>query len=441
MQTVDEQDVTSVTDRDRAPWTRFGLVGFRFAFLYLGLFCLIFAQITYVYTGVLALWLSERAVSWQMTALQPLVGWVARTVFGVDAVLRPETGSGDQAAIWVLVFCLLVVAIVATAVWSVLDRRRRDYARLSAFFLVFLRLCLAGQMLFYGLAKVIPTQMPSPSPTALLERFGDLSPMAVLWLQVGSSHPYEIALGAVEVTAALLLFWPRTATLGALVSLVGTGQIFLLNMTYDVPVKILSFHLLLISVVLLVPQLRRLVDVLVLQRRSDPVTQPALFTSPRRNRIATMVQLGLGLWVFVGCLVPAVATWTSGGGPKPDDYGIWSVTEFTADGRPLPPLTTDEFRWQRLVFEQPGAVTYQKMDGELVNLAAVADGTSLTLEPASGGDPVGVLTVDRPAPDRMTLTGRLEGRPVIISLAQEPLDGFTLRNRGFRWVQETAFFG
>jgi hypothetical protein len=77
--------------------------------------------------------------------------------------------------------------------------------------------------------------------------------MAVLWLQVGTSHPYEMVLGAIEVVAGALLFVPRTVTLGALVSLAGTGQIFLLNMTYGVPVKILSFHPVLMSALLLAP--------------------------------------------------------------------------------------------------------------------------------------------------------------------------------------------
>jgi hypothetical protein len=69
-------------------------------------------------------------------------------------------------------------------------------------------------MLWYGVAKVIPTQMAAPPLTALLQPFGDLSPASLLWLQVGSSHPYEIMLGAAEVLGGLLLFLPRTATLG-----------------------------------------------------------------------------------------------------------------------------------------------------------------------------------------------------------------------------------
>jgi hypothetical protein len=50
-------------------------------------------------------------------------------------------------------------------------------------------------------------------------------------------------------------------------------------------------------------------------------------------------------------------------------------------------------------------------------------------------------SVDRQATDRLRLTGRLEGRPVTISLQRQSLDDFTLRNRGFHWVQEQPFLG
>jgi hypothetical protein len=423
-------------ERKPMPWRLPTRIAFRFCVVYLGLFCLTFAQITFAFTGVVSQWLPDRAVLWQMIALEPVTGWVGRTVFGVDSPLATDSGSGDQAAIWILVFSLFVVAVVATVVWSVLDRRRGAYPRLAAWFTTFLRLCLGGQMLFYGFAKVIPTQMPSPPLSSLLEPFGNLSPMAVLWLQVGSSHPYEIALGAVEVVAGLLLFWPRTAVLGALLSVVGTGQIFLLNMTYDVPVKILSFHLLVISLVLVAPHVRRLADVLVLQRQTDPVVPAELFTTRRRNRIAVAVQLALGAWIAAGCVAANVAGWYEygDGRTKPELYGIWSVTEFTVDGAARPPLTTDEMRWQRVVFDNLGAVTLQRMDGDLVDVPATATGDTLTLPD------IGEFTVHRDGED-LRLDGRLDGKPVTIELQRQTLDDFTLRSRGFNWVQHTPFFG
>ena len=290
-------------------WHPLTLIAFRFCFVYFGAFCLTFAQIVFVYAGILARWLPDGAVIWQMTLMEPLLTWVGRHVLGVDAVLHRDSGSGDQTVVWVMVLVLLAVAAVATIVWSVLDRRRSEYTTLHSWFLMFVRLSLAGQMLFYGIAKVIPTQMPSPPLAALLQPYGDLAPMAVLWLQVGSSHPYEIALGAVEVIGGLLLFWNRTATLGALISAAAMAQVFLLNMTYDVPVKVLSCHLLLLSMFLLAPQMGRLADVLVLQRRAEPAIQPPLFCSRRSNRIATTVVALLGVWVLVGCLAEGWSAW------------------------------------------------------------------------------------------------------------------------------------
>ena len=220
---LSDNPVTDPLDSDsavqRQPWPEVTKIAFRFCFLYFGLFCLLFAQVTFAFLGIVGHWLPDRAVMWQMTVLGPVVGWVGRHVFGVEAVLHQDSGSGDQAAIWVMVFCLLVFSVVGTAVWSWMDRRRQDYSRLWAWFLTFVRLCVAGQMLFYGFAKLIPTQMPAPPLAALLRPYGEFSPASVLWLQVGSYYPYKMALGAVEVHAGLLLIMYQTAFLGELLTL------------------------------------------------------------------------------------------------------------------------------------------------------------------------------------------------------------------------------
>lgn len=446
---------TGTSIEEPARWRPLTRVAFRFCFLYFGLFCLWFAQITFAFTGPVAVLLPEGSVQWQMLLTDPVTSWVGRQVFGVDAHLRPDSGSGDQAAIWIAMFCLLAVAVVGTAGWSALDRRATGYPRLAAWFAVFLRLCLAGQMLFYGVAKVIPTQMPEPPLVALLQPFGEFSPTSVLWLQVGSSPAYEALLGTVEVLAGLLLFIPRTATLGALVAALSMAQVFILNMTFDVPVKILSSHLLLISLVLLAPRARRLFDAVVRERACGPVTATPLFGSARANRWATGAQLALGVWVLAGLLLQNWQAWSSygGGRPKPELHGIWSVSSFSVDGRPLPPLTTDEKRWQKLVFDQIGAATFQAMDGTLHTAPAEVDAGAHTLAlttplpepdgasaPKPDPTPFARFTYTQPGPDRLTLTGTLQGAPVTIELDRLDPNGFPLRNRGFHWVQEYPYF-
>jgi hypothetical protein len=222
-----------------------------------------------------------------------------------------------------------------------------------------------------------------------------------------------------------------------LISLASMAQVFILNMTFDIPVKLLSFHLLVMSLVLLAPQARRLANVLVFQKHSEPASQPDLFASARANGVGSWVQAGLGLWALIGCLAMGWQEWQEHGGgrQKPPLYGIWSVTEYTVDAHPVPPLATDQNRWHRLVFDEPDAVTYQRMNGELVTAAATVDDHAVVLPELSGK-----LNVTRPSPDQLRLDGRLDGRSVTMSLQRVDLNSFTLRNRGFKWVQDYPYF-
>ncbi|MBC7304448.1 MAG: DoxX family protein [Nocardia sp.] len=338
--------------------------------------------------------------------------------------------------------------MLITLVWSVLDRRRSAYPRLLSWFLTALRLFAGGQMLFYGFAKLIPTQMPEPSLIALLTRVGDLTPMAMLWTQVGSAPAYEIALGVAEVLAGLLLFWPRTATLGAMLSVISMAQVLLLNLTFDVPVKMLAGHLLLMGLVLLAPQARRLANFLVLERESAPAVQPPLFSSRRANRWAALAQVAIGLWITAGMISIGLESWREygGGATEPELYGIWEVSEYAVDGAPVPPLTTDPARWQRLVVDVESA-GYQRMDDTIVPVLATTDlaANTMTLAaaptaPDTPPRPYATFTVEQPSPDQLTLRGEVDGRPTTVTLDRVDLDRFPLRSTGFRWVQNEPHF-
>ena len=79
------------------------------------------------------------------------------------------------------------------------------------------------------------------------------------------------------------------------------------------------------------------------------------------------------------------------------------------------------------------------MNGELVDAPATVKSDTITVsEP--GGTALAELKVSRPSAQQLQLTGTLHGRPVQIALDQVDLDQFTLRNRGFHWVQEYPFF-
>jgi len=372
-----------------------------------------------------------------------IVSWAASHVFGITQPLVVlGSGSGDKPFDWVQAFCMLVLALVVTAVWSLLDRRRGDYVRLHGWFRVFLRFALGSTMVSYGMSKAIPLQMPAPQLTRLLEPFGNFSPMGVLLYSIGASRPYEIFTGCAELAGGILLFVPRLATLGAIVCLADLIQIFMLNMTYDVPVKLLSFHLLLLSLFVLAPDARRLAHVFVLNRTADPSREP-LWTSRRSARLALMVQLAFGAYLVGVDLSGSITGWTryGGGAPKPDLYGIWTVDEMWVDGLLRSPLVNDYGRWRRVVFQSSTAASFQRMDDSFATYGAIVDPNSraITLTRTSDKSEAARLSFERPSPDRLTLVGTMDGHKLRMQLRLFDRNSFLLVGRGFHWIQEYPF--
>jgi hypothetical protein len=428
-------------------WNVITRVAFRFCFVYFGLFCLgtqilvaLLGATSLIRLGVSPAFLSE-ILRW--IQLRPLWDWVAVHVFHLEASsFDVPSGSGDRAYDWVSLLCWLVLAGGVTVIWSVLDRRRPNYVTLHKWFRVFIRFCLAGQMILYGAIKAFPNQMPFPPLARLVQPFGSFSPMGVLWSQVGSSPWYETALGCVELSAGVLLILPRTTTLGALVSLGATAQIFLLNMAYDVPVKIFSFHLILLSLVLLAPQARRLAQAFLSSGPIGSSTQPQLFGTRRANRIALVAQVMLGLWILAPQLYDSWEFYHEygNGRDRPPLFGIWNVDEFISDGQQRPPLLTDQDRWRRVIFDFR-VVVYQRMDDSFVYKGVEVDSDRRTIAMTNrvDGSRITTFTFTEPGTDRLVLDGELNGHKVHMLLERVDTNSFTLINRGFHWVQEQAY--
>jgi hypothetical protein len=70
--------------------------------------------------------------------------------------------------------------------------------------------------------------------------------MGLAWAFLGFSKGYILFMGLAEICAGLLLF-RRTMTFGAIITLMTAMNVMAVNYFYDVPVKILSTHLVLMT--------------------------------------------------------------------------------------------------------------------------------------------------------------------------------------------------
>src|SRR5258708_7542444 len=425
------------TESERPRWKAASRVAFRFSLLYLGLYCL-----TNVLTALFPIpGIPDLAT---LSPIRQIVFWTAAHVFHVSTpLIYTGSGSGDKTFDWVLSFCLLFIGLFATVVWSVLDRKRENYIAVHKWFYLFLRFAVGSLLLHYGMVKVVPLQMAFPFLTKLVEPFGNFSPMAVLWSSVGASPGYEMFVGSAEMLGGILLFLPRTATLGALICLADATEVFMLNMTYDVPVKLFSFHLILMSLVLLAPELPRLASFFFSNRAVNPSMRSQLFRTPRANRVALIVQVVFGLLLIA---LNGYGAWTNwyvfgGGAPKSPLYGIWNVDQLSRDGELRPALLTDKDRWRRVIFERPGAMAFQRMDDTFVYYGAAIDTKdgAIALTNRTDKNWKGKLKFQRPSRDQIVLDGEMDGHSLRMQLKLLDRNKLLLLNRGFHWIQEYPF--
>lgn len=424
---------------DTEPWSLATRVAFRFCVLYFGLYILM----TQMLGGVLPIPGFGFPPLLTLQPMRSLVFMVGNGLLGVKPTLHP-TGSGDTLYDYTFAVTALLIAAIGTAIWSAAARHTTSHPRLFKWFRLFVRVGLGTTMLLYGFIKVFPLQMGHPTfqLTRLLEPYGDFSPMGVIWSSIGSSPGYQRFIGSAEVVAGVLLLVPWTSLVGALVSFgVATG-VFMVNMTYDVPVKLFSLHLVLMAIFLIVPDTRRLVDWFVLNRPVPPRPNPRYGSSDRAHRAWIIAQLMFLTWAVGNQVYRNAQSWKSygGGAAKSPLYGIWDVDSMSINGELRPPLTTDTLRYSHAVFTTTNAgMVFQKMDQKFQRYTGRVDSVNhkITLGRASDSTWKSELTYERPLLSaRLIFEGKLDGNTVRIAMTKHDLSKFFLRSRGFNWVQE-----
>ena len=374
-----------------------------------------------------------------------LVPWVATRVFHLSgkAVTYFPTGSGDTTLAYIENLCYLVIAVVATVIWSILDRNRKEYRQLYFWFHILIRYTLAITMLSYGFAKVFPLQFRAPGLSTLLETYGEFSPMGVLWNFMGASTAYTIFTGTLEVLGGTLLFFRRTTLLGALLSAMVLVNIVALNFCYDVPVKLYSFNLLVMAILLLAPDFRRIYNVLYLHRAAEAVDLGALPFQRKWMRIAAVSVKALVILAILGSQI--IGGWkmyqNMTATNHPPLYGIWDVEKFTQNGQDLLPLLTDTVRWRKMVVQSPQFLSFRRMNDSPAGYRTeyspakhtVAVWTQLNEKKKD------TLSYTFPDPNHLVLEGILQNSPVVIRLRKVDHTKFLLVSRGFHWITETPF--
>lgn len=430
-------------------WSLALRLAFRFCFCYLlpfgfsGLF--LFAGFMQLMTQS-AFWNLQRFNPWQAA-----LPWICTHIFRVQRNLTvfPE---GDFSSSYLQHLFELMLALAATVVWSILDRKRPHYRRLYAGFTLFLRFSLAIVLFTYGFDKVFPLQFGALTPSRISQTVGNLDMFNMLWVFMAASKAYTIFSGAMEVLAGLLLLTPRLETLGALFAVPVLTNVFILNMDYGVPVKIISSHLLLVAIFLSAPAMPQLIRLLVMRQSVLPIAPPEL--SSRRN-VDRSVRAGVAILGVILAVIACTAAHsqyakrraTAAEAQQSPLFGLWIVDTFSVPNDGPQPLFTAKLQqeykvgpgtdhWLAMAIESPKRMTIELRDG-------VQDGVDFALDSGTGiaqvsdsDDPnwKSSLKFQTTGNGLLTVEGTVNGVPITSTWHRKDLAHFPLVREKFRWI-------
>ena len=417
-------------------WTLAMRVVFLFCLVYFALFTL-----TTKISGGLAL-LPDRSIT-SLGILWPLRGvtfWIGTHIFGITEPLDYTGNSWDTNFYWVQAAWVLFVAVLVAGAWCALDTRRRNYVTLHKWMRVFVRLAIASQMFEYGITKVIPAQFPAPSLITLVTPVGGISLQGLLWTFVGSSLLYQVLTGIIELAGGLLLLHQRTTLVGSFIVLASMMQILAFNMLYDVGVKMVTFHLILMTLFLMAPEWSRLRDFFFRNRSALPPAERRLFRAHRANRIAVAAQILFGLYAVGVYTNITWRFWNEGGGGSPRSvlYGIWDVEQLAINGEVGPAVINDYDRqWRRVIFDEPDEMVFQRTDDSFSRYGVSIDDDRniLVLTKGESRNWRSGFIFQRPVEDQLILEGDMDDYSIRMELRLIQPDTFQLLNSHFRWVR------
>lgn len=375
-----------------------------------------------------------------------IVPWVGKHLLHLSYDITVFTnGSGDTTYDYVLVLCYLILTGVGILIWSLFNRKKQtNFETLHHWLRVYVRASLAVAMLSYGTVKVIQTQFPPPGLSRLVQPFGDASPMGLLWTFMGASKGYNMFTGMAEMLGGLLVLSSRrTVTLGALICIGVMSNVVMLNLCYDVPVKLYSSHLLLMAVFLAAPEFKRLANLFLFNRKVEPVELVSLFARRRFNQAALVLRT-LSVVLLIGYFGYSAyhEQYIFGEfAPKPPFYGLWAVEEFEVNGEVRPPLLSDGTRWRRIVFDYNDRLSIQLVSDTLQRFTFKLDAEKkhLTLGKRTEPNWKTDFTCQQLEPNLILLEGTLENQHIRARLHQTEIPTFYLTNRGFHWINEYPF--
>ncbi len=294
-----------------------------------------------------------------------LVEFTNANLFHIRPTLVPINGSSDTSFAWARLSFAISVSAIVCFIWSLMDRLRRNYTELNYWLCLFVRYFVILNCFIYGLEKLFALQMPFPNLHQLATPLGDFLPMRLSWMFLGYSKKYQIFSGCMEVLAGCFLLYRPTVTLGILIAAGVFFNVMMLNLSYDIPVKLHAINIVTCCIFLLANDGKRMISFFLLNK-PVPATKGYRYNYAKKwMRVSRMVLKVVFILLFV--LMQFFNDYSfykqdhNTAAKQPFKNGIYNVTSFIVSKNGKPLAMADSVRWQDMIFEN-GTASVKALD-------------------------------------------------------------------------------
>jgi hypothetical protein len=446
-------------------WNVYQRFAFRFIFIF---FILFIVLLDWSVNSILAYIYYEGHLA---EFLDIVVSWTGKHIFQIHyTIISPyDAQHNDRTYIYLLYFIMAIVAVLGAIIWSLLDRKRAHYQRLYYWLTVIFRYYLAFTLFVFALEKFFKMQFPDLGYYTLTEPLGDMSPMSLAWAFFGYSYGYNIFMGLAE-SAALLLLFRRTTTFGALLTLAVLANVMAVNYNYDVHAKMYPTALFVMTLFLLLKDVKRLMRFFFTgQAISLPVIQAPVYKKRWISQLKIVVKvLVIGYFTvfpfmeYIGYYEDAAARYKA----KLEIAGVYDVDTYVRNKDTL--SVDNPSRWNQIVIGDK-MVEAARLSGDsivflytsLKNREIIVSGNQqdlfIKMQEIYNEQGIDIypkldsiliarqiessLRFELTDSTTLKLKGMIKTDSVFITAKRKPLDikNFRLMKRRFHWISEAAY--
>jgi hypothetical protein len=262
-------------------------------------------------------------------------------------------------------YVILGISIFGGAIWTLLDKNRKEYNRLYYWLRVIVRYRAGIGMVGFGMQKIFPVQMAYPPQSILNASFGDMTMQKHYWWLIGVSPFYQVFTGFVEVVSGLLLFHRKTTFWGAALLVAALGSVNYVNIAYDGNVHVYSTYFVLYGLFLMAYYAKDIYGIQFEEQYTIPQHYYPSFSSKswkfiRAGLKSANVFIFLILLVWLQYLNFVYDPYNQPSAPGVKALrGYYNVTEFKINGRIIPFSPLDSIRWQNVYFEKWSTLSFK----------------------------------------------------------------------------------